>query len=49
MKQFTDRRQSTRDQIAFYRQQLGLARRGLTERKPEFFERQIMFLEMYSR
>lgn len=49
-RQFTDRRQSKQDQIAFYRLQLSLARKGLTERRsPEFFERQIQYLQTEGR
>ena len=45
-KQFTDRRASVEQQIAFYRLQLEMARRGITERPPEFFERQILYFQM---
>jgi hypothetical protein len=44
-KQLTDRRQSTQEQIAYYRLQARLARQGLTDRSEAFFLRQILFLQ----
>lgn len=49
MKLFTDRRQNVEQQIAYYELQASLARKGLTSRPAEFFERQIQYFRMYGR
>lgn len=48
-KTLTDRRQNVEQQIAFYTLQASLARKGLTDRPPEFFERQLQYFRMYGR
>lgn len=45
-KQLTDRRASVEQQIAFYRLQANLARKGLAERPVEFYLRQIAYFQM---